>query len=203
MSERLFGDDVIFAQRLLRSAEFYTAAIDGIWGKKTDKAVDDFEAKFTEIAGRLGTFHHRTEANLHTLHPKAQELMRKVIKIIRDAGINARIISGTRTYAEQNKLYAKGRFGNTEDRVTNARGGFSNHNFGIACDIGIFSAQGDYLGNSPDYARAGTIVKAAALPNLEWGGDWTSFRDRPHYQFRTGLSITQVRQKFESGVAII
>lgn len=203
MSNRLFEDDVIFLQRLMRSAGFYTAAIDGIWGKKTDKAVDDFETKFAEIAGRLGTFHPRTEAAIHTLHPKAQELMRTVMQTIRNAGINARFISGTRTYAEQNKLYAKGRFGNPPPRVTNARGGFSNHNFGIACDIGIFDANGGYLPESPDYSRAGHIVKAANIPHLEWGGDWVTFTDRPHYQYATGLAISQVRQKFESGTAFI
>ncbi len=203
MSNRLFEDDVFFLQRLMRSAGFYIATIDGDWGPKTDKAVDSFEAAFAEIAGRLGTFHQRTEASLHTLHPKVQELMRITLKTIRDAGINARIISGTRTYAEQNKLFAIGRFGDTKARVTNARGGFSNHNFGIACDIGIFAANGAYLLESPLYAKAGQIATAANIPNLEWGGNWVSFKDQPHYQHRTGLTASQVRQKFESGVPFI
>lgn len=203
MSTRLFEDDVVFLQRLLRSAGFYKFKIDGIWGSKTDKAVDAFEAAFTEIAAKHGTFHQRTEKCLHTLHPKAQELMRITLNAILNAGINARIISGTRTYAEQNKLFAQGRFGNPGNIITNARGGFSNHNFGLACDVGIFNANGAYLGESPLYAKAGKIATAANIPNLEWGGDWTKFTDRPHYQHRTGLKISQVRQKFESGVPII
>jgi len=203
MSEKLFEDDVVFMQRLLRQAGFYQKKIDGDWGKFTDEAYDAFEAAFNEIAARLGTFHSRTEASLRTLHPKVQEMMRLTLKSIRDAGINARIISGTRTYAEQNKLFAKGRFGNPPPRVTNARGGFSNHNFGLACDIGIFDDNGAYLPESPKYKQAGQIAKAANIAHLEWGGDWVSFVDRPHYQWRTGLTVSAVRAKFEGGIAII
>ncbi len=203
MSNRLFEDDVIFLQRLLRSAGFYTQAIDGVWGAKTDKAMDAFEAAFAQIAAKHGTFHPRTETSLHTLHPKAQELLRITLNAIRNGGINARYISGTRTYAEQNILFAQGRFGNPGPIITNARGGQSNHNFGIACDIGIFSAGGAYLGESPLYAKAGQIAVAAHIAHLEWGGNWTTFRDQPHYQHETGLTISLVRQKFESGLPII
>ena len=203
MSNRLFEDDVIFLQRLLRSAGFYTATIDGIWGSKTDKAMDAFDAAFAQIAAQHGTFHPRTEASLRTLHPKAQELLRITLNAIRNGGINARYISGTRTYAEQNRLFAQGRFGNPGPVVTNARGGQSNHNFGIACDIGIFAANGAYLPESPLYSRAGQIATAANIQHLEWGGNWTTFVDRPHYQYRTGLAISQVRDKFENGLPII
>ncbi|HEY0462047.1 MAG TPA: M15 family metallopeptidase [Pyrinomonadaceae bacterium] len=202
MSSRLFEDDVTFLQRLLRQAGFYMVKIDGDWGDKTDKAVDAFETAFAEIADRLGTFHPRTEANLHTLHPKVQEMMRTTLKTIRDEGINARVISGTRTYAEQNKLFAQGRFGNKGKVVTNARGGQSNHNFGLACDIGIFTDDGAYLGESPLYAKAGKIVTGAGINHVDWGGNWKKFTDRPHYQFLTGLTITDVRTKFENGKAI-
>jgi hypothetical protein len=33
MSDRLFEDDVIFLQRLLKSGGLYTDTIDGIWGE--------------------------------------------------------------------------------------------------------------------------------------------------------------------------
>lgn len=203
MSSPLFPDDIVFLQRLLASARFYSAAIDGIWGPKTDAAMAAFEVRFAEIKAKLGTFHSRTEASILTLHPKAQELARVSVKTILDAGISARIISGTRTYAEQNKLFAKGRFGNPPPIVTNARGGQSNHNFGIAWDIGIFAANGAYLGNSPLYQKAGQIISSAGIANLEWGGNWTSFVDRPHYQHRTGLKISEVREKFEAGIPFI
>jgi peptidoglycan L-alanyl-D-glutamate endopeptidase CwlK len=150
----LCEDDVIFLQRLLKSGGLYTDAIDGIWGENTDAVVNEFETRSAQIAAALGTFDTRTERNLQTLHLRAQEAARVFINAVRAAGINARIISGTRTYAEQNALYRKGRFGNPPPRVTNARGGQSNHNFGIAWDIAIFTQNGSYLPESPLYDQA-------------------------------------------------
>jgi peptidoglycan L-alanyl-D-glutamate endopeptidase CwlK len=199
MSQQLFKDDVEFLQRLLKSSGFNPGKIDGDWGPKTDKAEDEFIAKSREISTKFGTFHQRSEGNILTLHPKAQESARKFLKLLQDAKINARIISGTRTYAEQNALYAKGRPDNGP-KVTNAKGGQSNHNFGIAWDIGIFTSDGGYLGDSPLYEKA---AKIAQLPELEWGGNWSSFKDKPHYQLKTGLSIQEVRQRFEKGESYI
>jgi peptidoglycan L-alanyl-D-glutamate endopeptidase CwlK len=199
MSNRLFEDDVIFLQRLLKSSGLYTDTIDGIWGRNTDAAVNAFDTRSTQIAAALGTFDVRTESNIHTLHLRVQEAARAFMNAIRAAGINARIISGTRTYAEQNALYRRGRFGNPPPRVTNARGGQSNHNFGIAWDIGIFTQNGAYVTESPLYNQAAQAGLAAGIVGLEWGGNWTGFTDRPHYQLATGLSISQVRQRFESG----
>jgi peptidoglycan L-alanyl-D-glutamate endopeptidase CwlK len=198
MSERLFKDDVVFLQRLLKSAGLYAGRIDGVWGPKTDAAVNTFEARSAQIAVLLGTFDARTERNIQTLHLRAQEAARAFMTAVLAAGITARIISGTRTYEEQNALYRKGRYGNPGPRVTNARGGQSNHNFGIAWDIGIFEG-GAYLRESPLYDEAAQAGLAAGIAGMEWGGDWTGFVDRPHYQLSTGLLISQIRQRFERG----
>jgi peptidoglycan L-alanyl-D-glutamate endopeptidase CwlK len=198
MSDRLFEDDVTFLQRLLKSSGLYTDVIDGIWGENTDEAVQAFEARSAQIAASLGTFDARTERRIQTLHLRAQEAARAFMNAVLAADINVRIISGTRTYAEQNALYRKGRFGNPGPRVTNARGGQSNHNFGIAWDIGIFQ-NGVYLGESPEYNRAAQAGLAAGIIGLEWGGNWTGFVDRPHYQLATGLSLAEVRRRFERG----
>lgn len=200
MSDRLFEDDVVFLQRLLKSGGLYTDTIDGIWGPNTDAAVNAFEIRSAQIAVSLGTFHARTERSIQTLHLRAQEAARACLTAIRATGINARIISGTRTYAEQNVLFRKGRFGNPGPRVTKARGGESNHNFGIAWDIGIFTQNGAYLEESPLYDQAGPAALAAGVIGLEWGGNWIDFVDLPHYQLATpGLSLSQVRQRFETG----
>lgn len=201
MSDRLFEDDVVFLQRLLKSAGLYTDTIDGIWGPNTDAAVNAFETRSAQIAANLGTFDSRTERNIQTLHLRAQEAARAFMRAALAAlaaGITARIISGTRTYAEQNALFRIGRFGNPGPIVTKSRGGQSNHNFGIAWDIGIFQ-NGAYLPDSPLYTTAAQAGLAAGIIGLEWGGNWTDFVDRPHYQLSTGLSITQVRQRFENG----
>ena len=85
-----------------------------------------------------------------------------------------------------------------ESKVTNARGGESNHNFALAWDIGIFN-NGAYLGESPLYDAAAQIVLAAGIAGLEWGGNWKTFQDRPHYQIKSPHTTKQIRPLFESG----
>ena len=199
MSVKLFGEDILFLQRFLKSAGFYTGNLDGIYGKMTDAALNAFEAQTAEIAGALGTFDSRSEKSIGSLHPKAQKAARIFLKTILDTGIDARIISGTRTYAEQDALYRNGRFGNPPPVVTNAKGGQSNHNFGIAWDIGIFK-DGEYLGDSPLYDEA---AETGLTADLEWGGNWEKFQDKPHYQLATGLLLASVRDKFEKGESIV
>ncbi len=195
MAMKLFAADVIFLQRFLISAGFDPGPIDGIYGSQTDAAVLALEAVTIQVATDLGSFDLRTERCIQTLHPKAQQAARKFMQKVLDAGIQARIISGTRTYAEQNELFRKGRFGNPGPRVTNARGGQSNHNFGIAWDLGIFD-NGKYLTDSPLYKKA---AQTGLVEGLEWGGNWVTFPDLPHYQLATNKSIQIVQADFENG----
>ncbi|MFO1314660.1 MAG: M15 family metallopeptidase [Burkholderiales bacterium] len=196
MSARIFADDILFFQRLLRSDGLYLDDLDGIWGPITEAAVVEFERRADAIAADVGAFDARTENNIRTLAVRAQRPAREFLRRVRAAGIGARVISGTRTYAMQDALYRQGRFGNPGPRVTNARGGQSNHNFGIAWDIGIFTAGGGYVTEGPPYDDAAT---AGAAPELEWGGDWASFVDKPHWQLATGMSLAELRARFESG----
>ena len=138
MSDRLFGDDVIFQQRFLKSAQLYGGRIDGIWGPLTDAAYDAFLTQSDQIRDEVGRFDPRTERNLALLQLPAQRAARRFMVAVIGDGIDVRIISGTRSYQEQDALFRQGRFGNPGPRVTNARGGQSRHNFGIAWDIGIF-----------------------------------------------------------------
>ena len=79
--------------------------------------------------------------------------------------------------------------------MTNAKGGQSNHNFGIAWDIGIFNA-GKYLTTAKPYKEVAPMRPAT----VEWGGDWPTFPDFPHYQLAVGVaSIADVRACFEKG----
>lgn len=93
--------------------------------------------------------------------------------------------SGLRTYAEQDALYAKGRTtGIAGHTVTNARGGYSAHNFGVSIDLAPHVG-GQYAGKlNPDYAPRNYIILGEEAPRvgLEWGGGWVSFKDEPHIQ---------------------
>jgi peptidoglycan L-alanyl-D-glutamate endopeptidase CwlK len=109
----------------------------------------------------------RSMRNIKTLHPDLQPLATKLIELAVGEGINAKVISGLRSYQEQDELYAQGRTkpGNI---VTKAKGGQSWHNFGTAFDIGIFSKDDrTYYGESKDYRRCGAIGE---MLGLEWGG---------------------------------
>ncbi len=94
-------------------------------------------------------------------------------------GSTIKILSGLRTYEEQNEHFAQGRT-RPGRIVTNARAGFSNHNFGIAFDIGVFEGT-KYLDESPKYKAVGILGMDLGL---EWGGNWKTIVDQPHFQLR-------------------
>ncbi|MEY4763886.1 MAG: hypothetical protein RI907_559 [Pseudomonadota bacterium] len=121
----------------------------------------------------------RSEKVIATLLPEVQPMARALVQKSAAAGIKIRILSGLRTYAEQDALYAKGRTA-PGPKVTNARGGQSNHNFGIAFDVGVFEGSA-YLGESPKYKAVGVLGQELGL---EWGGNWKDFADAPHFQLR-------------------
>jgi peptidoglycan L-alanyl-D-glutamate endopeptidase CwlK len=121
----------------------------------------------------------RSEKVIATLHPQLHAPARKFVLAAAEQGVTIKLISGLRTYAEQDVLYAKGRTA-PGPKVTNARAGYSNHNFGLAFDIGVFSG-GKYLPESPLYK---TVAHIGKWLGFEWGGDWTSIKDEPHYQLR-------------------
>jgi peptidoglycan L-alanyl-D-glutamate endopeptidase CwlK len=195
MSAPFTREEILFTQRLLKSQGLYGGRLDGSWGPKTEAAAADNHMRADQLAVRLGTFDPRSEENVRTLNLKAQETARIFLGAFVTADYVVRIISGNRTYAEQNAIYAQGRT-KPGDIVTDARGGRSNHNFAIAWDIGIFVG-GRYLKNSPLYKEAAKVALTATT-GLEWGGHWKK-PDRPHYQLATGKGINEVRELFESG----
>ena len=196
LSNLLFQDDVLFLQRLLRSEGLYLDTLDGVWGAVTEAAAERHEEAAKALRVSLGTFDSRSERNIATLSLKAQREARLFLSRQIKGGLLVRIISGTRTYAEQNELFKKGRFGNLGPVVTNVRGGYSNHNFGIAWDIGVFTASGGYLSDGPEYAQAAKLGLASPV---EWGGNWKTILDRPHFQLALGLGVSQLRTAFETG----
>lgn len=195
MSERLFGNDVLFLQRLLSCCGLYPHKLDGDWGPKTDASARAFDQQCAAIAGNLGTFDARSERNIRSLQVKAQTLCRQSLKKLHAQGLDARVISGTRTYAEQTALYRQGR-SEPGKIVTNAKAGQSWHNFGMAWDIGLFD-NGRYVTAVGPYNGA---AKHAILPGIQWGGHWTKFNDPPHYQVTEGHpTVSAMRMHFEAG----
>jgi peptidoglycan L-alanyl-D-glutamate endopeptidase CwlK len=121
----------------------------------------------------------RSEKNIATLLPDVQPYARALLHKAAASGIMIKIINGTRTYEEQNELYAQGRT-KPGRIVTNAKAGESNHNFGLAFDIGVFESN-RYLGESPKYKAIGAL---GIELGLEWGGNWKTITDQPHFELR-------------------
>ncbi len=134
-------------------------------------------------------FDERSESILATLDAKAVPAFRRFLALAKGVaatlGCDYVMISGHRTWDEQNALYAQGRT-KPGAKVTNARGGYSWHNFGIAGDCGVFQGK-LYLdgGSAAQRTLAERVHKACSLvadeAGLEWGGDWKTSKDTPHY----------------------
>ena len=134
-----------------------------------------------------------SEKRINTLHPKVRSKAREFINRAEDAGIKLRVTSGYRTYKEQNDLYAKGRTA-PGGIVTRAKGGESSHNFGTAIDV-VRIENGVAIWNS-GWEEIGKIGKSVGF---EWGGEWVSFVDKPHFQMNFGNSLAQLRAKHDKG----
>ena len=110
------------------------------------------------------------------------EITRDVIKEMHEEGIYICIAQAFRSFAEQNALYAKGRTV-AGSIVTNARGGQSNHNYGVAVDLCIYPNTFDkVLFLQPSDPRMKKIVSAMKRRGMKWGGDWSGFPDYPHFE---------------------
>ena len=155
--------------------------VDGLAGPQTWSAIYTHILKKELPVSSTDQVDERSEEVIATLQPEVQVYARALIHKAEEVGIDIKIISGLRTYAEQDKLYAQGRTENIEDGiVTRAKGGHSNHNFGIAFDIGVFEGK-EYLKDSPKYKAVGALGMQLGL---EWGGNWQTIVDQPHFQLR-------------------
>ena len=147
----------------------------------------------------LSILDERSAKNIVTLHVKVQQLFRDWIAecqiIAKALGYEYKAISSNRTWNDQAKLYAQGR--TSPGRiVTNAKPGYSNHNFGIAVDMGVFK-DGKYLDEHKPVEAENMHRKAAEIAkkyNIEWGGSWKTFKDYPHFEYKTGKTLAELRQ---------
>jgi len=159
---------------------------DGVAGPKTWSAIRDRlvptvpPQPLPTSQPNSATVDPRSEGNIASLLPPVRNIARSLVRAAAEHGIQIKVISGLRTYEQQDELYAQGR-SRPGPVVTKARGGYSNHNFGIAFDIGVFDAAGQYVPESPLYKAVAVLGKQL---RLSWGGDWQSIQDEPHYELR-------------------
>lgn len=142
----------------------------------------------------------RTIENLGSLNKKAlakfDPFLVVVEKAMESKGVKVEVISGLRSWAAQAALYAQGRT-KPGKIVTKARPGSSWHNYGLAIDLGLFK-NGVYLDEAKPteadklYAEIGRV---AADHGIEWAGNWTSFKESPHFQITFGKTLAELREK--------
>ncbi|OMF98169.1 M15 family metallopeptidase [Paenibacillus sp. FSL R7-0337] len=141
----------------------------------------------------------KSATRLKGLHPAVLAAANALIERSYSRGVPILITQGLRTVAEQDALYAQGRT-KPGGIVTNARGGFSYHNYGLAVDFALLLPDASNV--SWDMKRNGNkdgevdwleVVQEAKALGFEWGGDWTSFKDYPHLQMSFGLGLAELR----------
>ena len=141
------------------------------------------------------TWDEHTDNKISTLHPLVRAtIIQFIISAEKELGKRLRITSALRTVKKQNKLFAQGRT-RPGKIVTNAKGGKSYHNFGLAVDI-VEIKNKKALWNNPDWDKIAELGKSLGL---EWGGDWVSFTDKPHFQLSFGKSTAKLFSLYKKG----
>jgi peptidoglycan L-alanyl-D-glutamate endopeptidase CwlK len=125
----------------------------------------------------------RSEAALATVNPVLADKIRDAADELAATGMYLLVVSGLRTAAEQDALYAKGRNGSTEKIVTHAKAGYSMHNYGLAVDVVPYlsgeTGEVNWDAKTPQF---NTMVAALKAQGLVWGGDWITLKDDDHFQ---------------------
>lgn len=124
------------------------------------------------------------------LHPVFRERLVMLAEALARRGMQAMITDGLRTVAEQDALFAQGRT-KPGAKVTNARGGQSNHNYGLAVDMYPFIGGKIFVdvprGASVEFRRTFNAVQDAIGEEAErlglfWGARFRGIVDTPHVQ---------------------
>lgn len=161
-------------------------------------------------------------------HPKIREELTvhyKQANNLLGKGCRLRFAYVLRTDKEQDVLYSLGRtkvnpdgkkakkpFGNI---VTNAKGGQSIHNYGLAFDIvllydkngdGIFeTASWDMIkdGDNDKVADWNEMSNFFISKGYEWGGNWKSFKDYPHFQKSFGFHWKVLKMRKDNNTTFV
>lgn len=118
-------------------------------------------------------------AKLRNVHPDLVRVVMRCASDWKDPETGFIVTCGVRTLAEQKILKAKGASRTLRSRHIPAANGYAH-----AVDL-AYAINGQVRWDFPLYEKLAKAMKAAAKAEkvpLEWGGDWVSFRDGPHYQ---------------------
>ena len=164
-----------------------------------------------------------TLERIKLMHPDVRDEVNEIYDLIAQA-LSGRAICRfsytLRTYQEQDNLFTLGRtkvnpVGKSDKKpmgniVTNAKGGQSYHNFGLAFDIVLLKdSNGDGTFETAswetnvDFDKDGKadwqeVVIICKQHGWAWGGDW-NFKDMPHFEKKFGLSVVELNNRAKQG----
>lgn len=117
----------------------------------------------------------RSQSRLEGVHPSLVAVVERAIQLTE---VDFTVLEGVRSKERQQVLFNKG-----ATTTMNSR-----HLTGHAVDLGAW-VDGGVRWDWPLYYKIADAMKQAAeelnIP-IEWGGDWKSFKDGPHYQLPWG-----------------
>lgn len=131
---------------------------------------------------RIEEAHPSIRAKLKAQYIEANNLLGK--------GARLRFAYVYRSNELQNKLF------NQRPKVTNAKGGQSIHNYGLAFDIVLlYDNDGNGTFEEASWSMIRDFDKDSKADFMEivnyfkskgwaWGGDWKSFKDNPHFEVK-------------------
>ena len=159
--------------------------------------------------------------DINTLHPEVKAMALELkARAQTECRLRIVITECLRTAEEQTALYAQGRMALTEVNrlrkiagmppitelqnrrtVTKAKTvADSFHGYGLAFDIAVVSPDGKQIDwtDKSDWNEDGIndwleVGRLATKMGIDWGGNWTSFPDTPHYQCTFGHTIAELK----------
>lgn len=149
---------------------------------------------------------------IERIHPKLRNELRQIYKEICESlsgKLGCRFVQVYRTFEEQDALFAQGRT-KPGPKVTDAVGGRSYHNYGLAIDFCLLNDKNEDGKISTDeivWDRQTDLDKDNVIDWMEvvkifqkygwvWGASW---KDYPHFEKSFGYKTSQLLTKYKSG----
>ena len=108
-------------------------------------------------------------------------------------GVHPFITETMRSFKRSDELYAQGRT-TPGSIVTNAKGGSSLHNYGLAIDFVLLINEKMSWKVDKNWMK---VVEVFKKHGWKWGGDFQSITDYPHFEKTMGLTLKQVQNKYK------
>ena len=123
---------------------------------------------------------------LIALHPVVARKLADALVVCHGKNLNVYLFEGMRLPERQDFLYESGRT-LPGKIITNAKGGSSFHQYGLAGDL-VFKDEHGHWSWDGDYEAVGKIMTAAGF---EWGKSFKGFPELDHFQMVWGLDIEE------------